>query len=389
MYRVGHESDLENVPDGAVMVARSASPKYVSAMGKISAAITDLGSTAGHFASVAREFGVPTLVNTGSAMADLSQGKEVTVHADGKVVYDGIIESILGSVPVRRDLISDSPFFRKMRYVINFISPLKLVDPQSESFVPHECRSLHDIVRFCHEKAIQQMFHMGDKRIRKIGGSKKLVSKIPMLLYVVDVGGGLKEEFVDEKKIRIDEIKSIPMRALFEGISHPDIKWGKFTHFDWEQFDKVAMTGAFVSAESAIFASYAVLSQDYLNLNMRFGYHFVIVDTLCGDKTEENYILFRFAGGGADFHQRSLRGYFLKGVLERLGFEVDKKGDLVDGQLRGEEKHIIQQKLNMVGRLMGATRLMDMYLKDSSVIERFVEEFMEGRYHFASVEEDS
>lgn len=387
VYRVESESDLEDLPDGAVMVARTASPQYASAMGKISAAVIDLGSTAGHFSSVAREFGVPTLVNTGSATEDLSQGREVTVHAEKRLVYDGIIDSIRENSPRRKDLLSDSPFFRKMRYIIDFISPLKLVDPRSETFVPHECRSLHDIIRFGHEKAIEEMFHVGDKRIRKIGGSKKLLSQIPALFYVIDVGGGLEEESADKEEISMDGVKSIPMKALFKGLTHPNIKWGEFTHFDWQQFDKVAVTGAFVGPESAVFASYAVLSENYLNLNMRFGYHFVIVDTICGDEAEDNYILFRFAGGGADFRQRALRADFLNGVLERLGFEVEKKGDLVDAQLKGEQRSALKRKLDMVGRLMGATRLLDMYLKDSSTAEGYIEDFMKGRYHFASEEE--
>jgi pyruvate,water dikinase len=389
VYRVERESDLEKLPDGAVLVAKYAAPQYVSAMGKIHAAVTDLGSTAGHFSSVAREFGVPTLVNTGSATADLSQGQAVTVHADKKVVYDGIVKPLAENASPRKEHIPDSPFFRKMRYIINFISPLKLVDPQSEIFVPRECRSLHDIIRFCHEKAIEEMFHSGDKRIRKIGGSKRLISEIPMRFYVVDVGGGLSEAVAEEAEIGIEDIKSIPMAALFKGLTHPDIHWGEFTHFDWERFDKVAMTGAFVSAESSVFASYAVASEDYLNVNMRFGYHFVIVDSICGERSEGNYILFRFAGGGGDFRQRSLRASFLNGVLERLGFEVDIKGDLVDGQLEGEKRSALEQKLDMVGRLMGATRLMDMYLKDRSMAEAFVDDFMEGRYHFASEEANS
>jgi pyruvate,water dikinase len=45
------------------------------------------------------------------------------------------------------------------------------------------------------------------------------------------------------------------------------------------------------------------------------------------------------------------------------------------------------EKLDMVGRLLGATRLMDMYLKDASRIEGFVDDFMKGRYHFTSIED--
>ena len=72
------------------------------------AAAGDVGSTAGHFASVAREFGIPTLVNTGMATKNIASGQEVTVYADAKVVYEGeanhfiqkLEEMILGDYPI-------------------------------------------------------------------------------------------------------------------------------------------------------------------------------------------------------------------------------------------------------------------------------------------------
>jgi pyruvate,water dikinase len=387
VFKVGQESDLENLPEGAVLVARNASPHYVTVMNKLSAVVTDMGSTAGHFASVAREFGVPTLVNTGAATTHLHHGSEVTVYADGKEVYEGIVHAMLESPCARRDLLSDSPFARKLRYVINFISPLKLTEPQADSFVPEGSRSLHDILRFTHEKAVQEMFHMGDRRIRKIGGARKLITDIPMLFYVVDVGGGLRRGAGDKKTIKIDDILSAPMHAVLKGLSHPGIIWSTFTHFDWAEYDKIVMSGGIISPESPIFASYAVISRDYLNLNLRFGYHFVILDTICGDQAEDNYVLFRFSGGGAGFEKRSLRADLLSAILQRLGFLVDKKSDLIDGQLKGEEKKRVEHTLDMTGRLLGATRLMDMYLKDSAMVESYAEDFMNGRYHFASLEE--
>lgn len=387
VFRIDRESDLEKLPEGAVLVARNTSPHYVKVIDKLNAVVTDIGSKAGHFSSVAREFGVPTLVNTGVATTNLPEGREVTVYADGKVVYDGIVPSMLESPCARRDLMSDSPFVRKLRYVMSFISPLKLLDPQDASFVPHGVRSLHDIIRFAHEKAVQEMFHIGEKRIRKIGGAKKLLSEIPMLFYVVDVGDGLRQDLADNKTVMIDDILSIPMTAVFRGLNHPEIHWSQFTHFDWAEYDKIVMSGRIISAESAMFASYAILSHDYLNLNLRFGYHFVILDVICGDIPEDNYILFRFSGGGADIAKRMLRADFLNGILDRLGFKVDMKIDLVDGELKGGEKKSIEQTLDIIGRLLGATRLMDMYLRDSSMVESYVEEFMNGRYHFATVEE--
>jgi pyruvate,water dikinase len=387
VFKIDRKSDLESLPKGAVLVAKNASPYYVTVMDKLTAVVTDTGSTAGHFVSVAREFGVPTLVNTDVATTNLLPGREITVHADGKIVYDGIVSSLIESPRAQRDLLSSSPFMRKLRYVINFVSPLKLVDPASESFKPEECRSLHDIIRFSHEKAIQEMFFMGDRKGGRKKGAKKLISKIPMLFYVLDVGGGIDQKLSNEQEVRMEAITSSPMKAVFSGLNHPDIHWSEFTHFDWEEYDKIVMSGGIISADSARFGSYAILACDYLNLNLRFGYHFVILDTICGDKADENYILFRFSGGGGDSYGKSLRAGFIGGVLERLGFMVDIKGDLVDGQFKVGNQEAILEKLDMVGRLLGATRLMDMYLKDASMARGFVDDFMNGRYHFSSIED--
>ena len=81
---------LKTCRKGTVLVAKNASPRYVKVMNRLNAVVTDTGSTAGHFSSVAREFGIPALVNTGIATTKLAQGREVTVYADGKAVYDGI-----------------------------------------------------------------------------------------------------------------------------------------------------------------------------------------------------------------------------------------------------------------------------------------------------------
>jgi len=136
-----------------------------------------------------------------------------------------------------------------------------------------------------------------------------------------------------------------------------------------------------------MFASHAVLSDVYMNLNLRFGYHFVILDAFCGPQAEDNYILFRFSGGGADFYQRLLRADFLSKILQSLDFEVNIKSDLVDGQLKGVDRNATLSKLEMIGRLLGATRLMDMYLKDESDVDCFAADFMAGRYHFGLMDD--
>jgi pyruvate,water dikinase len=387
VFKIDHSASLENLPQGTVLVAKNASPGYVKVMNRLNAVVTDTGSTAGHFSSVAREFGIPALVNTGIATTKLAQDREVTVYADGKAVYDGIVQPMLESPCARRNLLENSPFKRKLQYVMNFISPLELIDPQAENFMPEGCRSLHDIIRFSHEMAVQEMFQMGSRRVRKIGGSKQLNYDIPMHFYVLDVGGGLRKNVTDRKAVNFEDITSVPLKAVLKGLGHPGIRWGEFTHFDWAEHDKIVMSGGIISPKAAMFASHAVVSDDYLNLNLRFGYHFVVLDAICTHTPADNYVLFRFSGGGADLYNRTLRADFLNQVLQRLGFDVNRKSDLIDAQLQEEEKIAMEDKLDMVGRLLGATRLMDMYLKDESMVEGFVEDFMNGRYHFATVDD--
>ena len=387
VFKIDQKTRLDNLPQGVVLVTKNASPRYVKVMNRLNAVVTDTGSTAGHFSSVAREFGVPALVNTGVATTKLPQGREVTVYADGRAVYDGVLQSMLENPCVSRNLLDNSPFMRKMRYVMDFISPLELVDPHADNFIPEGCRSLHDIIRFSHEMAVQEMFQLGKRRVRKIGGSKHLNYDIPMHFYVLDVGGGLREGLAERKTVNFKDITSIPLKAVLKGMGHPDIRWGEFTHFDWAEHDKIVMSGGIISPKAAMFASHAVVSDDYLNLNLRFGYHFVILDAICAAAPGDNYVLFRFSGGGADLYKRNLRADFLGQVLRRMGFEVNRKSDLIDAQLDGEKQETMENKLDMVGRLLGATRLMDMYLKDESMVDSFVEEFLNGRYHFATIED--
>ncbi|MDJ0781887.1 MAG: PEP/pyruvate-binding domain-containing protein [Desulfosarcinaceae bacterium] len=376
---------LHGIPRGSVLVAASALPRYAKVMDRLGAIVTAAGSTAGHLATVAREFGVPMLVNVDGAGERLVHGRTVTVHADDASVYDGQVAEMLASPCAREnaDTEIDTPFRRKLAYILSFVATLDLVDPQNDTFTPRHCRSLHDIIRFAHEKAVAAMFHISDNRLRKLGMAKKLSSRIPMLFYILDVGGGLADTVADQKEVPIEAVRNTAMRAVWQGLSHPDIEWGDFSHFDWEAHDRMVMSGGIASPESAMFASHAVISEDYMNLNLRFGYHFVIVDAVCA--ADEQTILFRFSGGGADLDQRLLRARFLRQVLRRLGFDVQIKSDLIDGEFKGPNDAGGLRRLEMLGRLLGATRLMDMYLKDADQIDGFVTDFMAGRYHFATV----
>jgi pyruvate,water dikinase len=385
-FKIEEIRDLANVPDGSVLVTRSIPPDFAAAVNRLHAVVAETGSSAGHFASVAREFGIPTIVNAAGALRALPEGIEVTVDAESGTVYRGVVQSMVDSPCARRNLLADSPFMKRLGAVMSFISTLELVDPGNPNFSPEGCRSHHDIIRFVHEKAVAAMFQLSNIRLRKIGGSRKLDIGIPMLFYVIDVGGGLNDPINAQSQVGLSDIASAPLLALFKGLNHPDIQWGTFSHFDWAAHDKVVMSGGSISPDSAMFASHVIISDCYANLNLRFGYHFVVLDTVCADKEADNYILLRFSGGGADIEKRRLRAAFLGRIFERLGFEVTRKSDLIDAKYGAAGRTEIAHALDMVGRLLGATRLMDMYLKDETMVDAYADEFMQGRYHFSNVD---
>jgi pyruvate,water dikinase len=207
------------------------------------------------------------------------------------------------------------------------------------------------------------------------------------------VGQGVKEnqtktKRANEKFLKPEDIASIPMNAVLKGLSHPGIAWSETTHFDWEEYDRIVMAGGIISADSPQFGSYAVVSKEYLNANFRFGYHFVILDTMCTAGKQDNYILFRFSGGGGTPAGRMRRAHFIKGILTRLGFMVQIKSDLIDAELKHGSLPDMKTTLDMIGRLLGATKLMDMYLKENLDMNIMIDDFMNGRYDFRSAVEE-
>jgi pyruvate,water dikinase len=331
---------------------------------------------------VAREFGVPSLVNTGNATRILTAGDAVTVNADAKMVYEGVVEQLLESACGVRSLLVGSPFMATMKEALDYISSLNLVDPMAESFIPEGCKTLHDILRFAHEKSVYEMFSSGGLGRRGGRGAKKLISEVPLTVYLLDVGEGIQSEAGAKREVALKEVRSVPFRALWKGLGHPDLYWDPdLKHFDWQEFDRIS--AGIVPLDSL--GSYAILSSDYLNLNIHFGYHFVVLDTLCGEDYYNNYIMLRFAGGGAELHSRSLRVKFLGEILLHLGFKVQIKGDLIEARFTRDNKSAIEATLRKVGLLLGCTRLLDLVLKDEKDVEQSVNRFLSGDYNLSPI----
>jgi pyruvate,water dikinase len=107
-----------------------------------------------------REFAIPSIFGISDAAAVIRDGQWLSLDASRRAVYDGLLWP---DVQERVRLRIQHPVCSKPKGFLNErILALNLLDPHAASFRPKSCRSIHDIVRFVHEKAIAAMFEVGD-----------------------------------------------------------------------------------------------------------------------------------------------------------------------------------------------------------------------------------
>jgi pyruvate,water dikinase len=378
------DSDLSAFPVGGVLVARQTSPRFVEVMTRASAILTDVGSATGHMASLSREYHVPTIVDIGRA-TELPAGLEVTVDATNLRVIEGLVEEMvvenLRNLQPRVDL----PSFALIERIVARVARLNLTDPSKNAFRAKNCQTYHDVARFCHEMAIWEMFSLNDYRnLGEKGLAFRLESDIPLGIYIIDLGGGL-EGNLQGGIVKPDQIVSVPMRALWKGMSTPGIRWGGARPIDLKGFLSVLANTMYDPAKGERELgdnSYAIVSSNYLNFGSRLGYHFTTLDSVCGGNLNENYILFRFKGGAADIERRIRRTRFVGEILAHYRFAVDQREDLLHAWVKKLPGDSLEALLSMVGRLIGCARQLDVVMDAEATVERCEEAFINGQYEF-------
>jgi pyruvate, water dikinase len=375
--------DLTGLAGDEILVARTASPDYARVIGKVRGIITDTGSPASHLASVAREFSVPALFGMQNATSLLAHGEIVTLAADTSTVYKGIVGELVNDIRPIKQTIFESPVHRKLRGLLDRLAPLNLTDPQNPSFSPEGCETFHDIIRFTHEHGMKAMFGLTDEtdEVRSI----RLTAKIPLTLNLIDLGGGLKEGLTTCHEVTPEHIESYPMRAIWKGFTHPGITWSgaiSITARNLMTLFASSVVPEFGEMPGGI--SYVIMTKEYANLSVKFGYHFATIDALCSDDSNQNYVSLGFAGGAGNYYGKALRVAFLGSVLSKLGFKVSLKGDLLEAFVSGYSRPAVEDKLDQLGRLLAASRLLDMALSGQNDVDTLTESFFNGEYDFLS-----
>ncbi len=385
VYWLHNDRDLDKIPNGAVVVLRHPSTRLVLVMDRLNAIITEIGSPTDHMTILAREFKIPTIVGAGPVVGNLQSEQLVTLDADHVRVYPGIVVELLQHRYEKEDSWQETIVFRKYRQIISRIVPLHLIDPESQDFQADRCTTLHDITRFCHEKAMDAMFSPNVEEMVSAPGVVRLQSDLPFNLFIMDLGGGLAPGA--QKVAAENDILCRPLQAMLQGFHHPEIRSGQVAP-DLRGFISVFANTMYDQgkAEGGLGGkSFAIISDNYLNFSSRLGYHFGLVDAYISPEINDNYISFQFKGGAASIDRRERRAYMLEVILEELGFKVTSKQDLVQGRLVKFSREEIETILESLAVLMAFSRQLDMAFTSDAVMQTYLQAFRKKDYNLASL----
>jgi pyruvate, water dikinase len=380
----------ENHSEPRIVVLRQSLVDAAALIPALEGVIVDLGNPADHLSCIAREYSLPMITGTGKATRTLRDGQWIILDADRASILEAP-EDIWSKGPFagREPILQDRDKTRSEQEpkippesvrLHGLIEPLSLTDSYGPTFSIMECESLHDIIRFTHEMAVLSMFRLGDSILEEAGMLVHVLHEgSPLHFLIIDLGGGLTPGSRGVK-INREDLVSAPLLALIDGIRTEGLRWNEPPPASNVSglLSRSLLDGS--GARPVGQQNYALISRDYLNLNARVDYHFAMLDSVCGMSARENYIRFRFKGGGTAQVQRERRARFIAEVLRGYDFFTDQRGDLVTGAILEMEKEEIEARLVMLGRLMGFSRLLDASMQDDSMPGKIALAFRNGDF---------
>ncbi|MBI5325094.1 MAG: hypothetical protein HZB41_07480 [Ignavibacteriae bacterium] len=367
VHHVKSTNDFTSIPESAVIVSEHPFPGIITALNHASALITKVGGVASHLITIAREYRIPTIVGF-TEIEKLVNGTIITVDATNCIIYEGSKNELVDSLKSENDIDDEITSFNILEKISGKVVPINLTDSRSPEFTIENCKTIHDILRYAHQKAIEEMFSSA-KKLKGESIPYHLKSDIPLPVDIISIDESYQTD--KKRKINLDKIQSIPFKSFWQGIEN--IGWTLPPAApDMKSFMTVVATDMTTQKKPGFDEkSYVIISKEYMVLSLRMGYHFSTIEVMCTEIPNKNFIKLSFKEGGASYERRLRRVRLLDSILTKLGFDCRSNGDAFGSDISYLEKDVLLIKLFELGQLTMLTKQLDMALSDDSEMESY------------------
>ena len=258
-----------------------------------------------------------------------------------------------------------SPVHQRLVELLTLLSPLTLPAPEDPDFRAANCKTVRDVARLAHQRAVDAMVEFGrsQQNFSERQAKQLWANGAAMQWWIIN----LEDAFAgppEGKFIRLENIASPPFQAVWEGISA--FPWAGPPPVDARGFLSI-MYESTTNPEIGMLSSFdfgvqnhILLSRAYVSLSSRFGYHFVTIEALVGERARENFVSFQFRGGAAEVTRR-IR--FVSGILAEFGFSLEAREDALLARVEGLPMPELMDRLKVLGYLIIHTRQLDMVMR--------------------------
>ena len=336
----------ETIGADSILVIPKAAPEFAPLVGRVRGVVAAKGSAASHLASVAREFGVPMIVDTGPAADQWVQGQWVTLHADTASVYEGRVDHLAAEPRQALWRPMETPLRRRLRALSNRVVPLARHGGNLPG--PGEAEmTLHDLLHRTHGFAVEAL-----QVFPSTGASFQVVA------WTADHAAGDLDGRAKEDRTSCPRTGPLPLER-------DDTQ--DFLHALWSGLAGPQARDARPSLLQA--GGWALIAQGTMRATVAFGGQQAIVETWQPAGQAAVKLRLRIVGGDGPFYKRCLRTRCLEFILRDMGWPVQVSGALLDAAVTAQGAGQAKRLLASIGRLLVFSRRTDAQLHGPWAIE--------------------